>query len=157
MLFSTAKHTGLCVYLLHFTYLEYKSCIEHLWGFLSEKITDHNRKYVFAFFLKTSDSNRLRAWWSQEIKKKKKRELVTTTCSFPGTNKSVVLTQALRQRNKRNGTVPDPFAHIGPSSCSFSPQRASEGRQRSRWCPWALKNGIKGNAGSSFHLFLSHI
>lgn len=32
------KHKWLCVYLPHFMHLIYKSCIEHLWGFSSEKL-----------------------------------------------------------------------------------------------------------------------
>ena len=49
----------------------------------------------------------------------KKRELITTIYSFLGTNRSVLLTQASRQRNKRGWAVSAPFAHICPCSALF--------------------------------------
>lgn len=83
---------------------------------------------------------------------RKKRELVTTTYSFPGTSKSVSLTQALRQRNKRTQAVPEPFAHICPCPCSFSAQSKRK-EKWSRRCPRALQDGIKGNTGNLFIFF----
>jgi len=49
----------------------------------------------------------------------KKRELITTIYSFLGTNRSVSLTQASRQRNKSSWAVSTPFAHICPCSALF--------------------------------------
>lgn len=58
----------------------------------------------------------------------KKRELLTTTYSVPGTNRSVSLTQALRRGNKRTRAVPAPFAHMRPGPALFLHREQGRGR-----------------------------
>ena len=151
MLFRAAKHKWLCIYLLHFRHPVYKRWIEHLWGSSSENL----QIIIESMFLHFYQNLRLQQTEDLMEPRNKKRELITTIYSFLGTNRSVSLTQASRQRNKRSWAVSAPFAHICPCSALFllKEREGSRGRQ----CPWVLKTNIKGDLGDPFYLFPSHI
>lgn len=149
--FSEQQSTRLRVYLAHFMHPAYKSCIEHLWGFSSEKL----QIIIESMFLHFYQNLGLQQADGLMKPRNEKRELVTVTYSFPSTNKSVPLTQALRQRNRRRPAVPEPFAHICPVPALFLHREQVRGGRRQA-VPSSSEKWGKRECWSPFHLFPIH-